>query len=118
MAKQADTFGFDTGQTWAFGRGTRPVASQPVPVDNGNGFTARRSEYEQPAVFPSGDQTGRSEYEHPAVFPSGDQTGRSEYEHPAVFPSGDQTAAHRNMWDQLPPDRRRRGARYVGKHRA
>ena len=84
MAKQADTFRFDTGQTWAFGRGARPVAPQPVPVDNGNGFTARRSEYEQPAVFVSGDQT----------------------------------AAHRDMWDQLPPERRRRGRRYVGKHRA
>jgi hypothetical protein len=100
MAKQADTFRFDTGQTWAFGPGARPVASQPVPVDNGKRFTARRSEYEQPAVFLSADQTGRSEYEQPAVFPSGDQT-----------------AAHRDMWDQLPPERRRRGRRYVGKHR-
>jgi hypothetical protein len=93
MAKQADTFGFDAGQTWAFGPGTRSVPSQPVPVGNGNGFTAGRSEYEQPAVFPS-------------------------YEQPAVFPSGDQTAAHRDVWDQLPPERRRRARRYVGKHRA
>jgi hypothetical protein len=88
MAKQADTFGFDTGKTWAFGRGTKPVASQPVPVDDGSRTTAGRSDYEQPAVFIS------------------------------VFPSGDQTAAHRDVWDQLPQERRRRGRRYVGKHRA
>jgi hypothetical protein len=101
MAEQTDTFGFDISRTWAFGPGARPVAFQPVSVDDGNGYTAKRSEYQQPAVFPSGDETGRSEYEQPAVFPSGDQT-----------------AAHRDVWDQLPPERRRRARQYVGKHRA
>jgi hypothetical protein len=88
MAKQADTFGFDNGQAWAFGRGAKPVPSQPVPVDHRNRTAARPSDYQQPAVFLS------------------------------VFPSGDQTAAHRDVWDQLPAERRRRGRRYVGKHRA
>ena len=97
MAKQASTLDFGSSDAWAFGPGTRTVTSDPVPVVES-----------APAVASS-----------PAVEgPPPDLA--QDHEQPAVFPSepSEPSAAERDVWDQLPAERRRRSRRYVGKHRA
>ncbi|HEX2024782.1 MAG TPA: hypothetical protein VHH92_00120 [Actinomycetota bacterium] len=107
MAKQASTYGYGSSDAWAFGPGTKsparvhtepvhtqPANSEPMPVVDTAPASQYRSEYQQPAVF---------SYERPAVF---------------LTEPSEPSAAERDVWDQLPPERPKRGGRYVGKHRA
>jgi hypothetical protein len=102
MAKQAASF--ETADSWAFGpgsnggngarsragNGARSMPARKTPV------AARPDDYAQPAVFPT-------DYAQPAVF---------------LAEIDEVPPAERHVWDQLPEKRRRRGRRYVGKHRA
>lgn len=97
MAKQATTYGFGNTDSWAFGPGHGNGSSGPVRAV---------------AAAPRADV--RQHYQEPAVFLT-----HLDHEQPAVFPEpAEPTAAERDVWDQLPQERRRRSRRYVGKHRA
>jgi hypothetical protein len=97
MAKQANTIDFGSSDAWAFGPGTRALTPDPAPVAEST-----------PAVESS-----------PAVEgpPSDLAQGHEQL---AVFPSdpSEPSTAERDVWDQLPAERRRRSRHYVGKHRA
>jgi hypothetical protein len=97
MAKQAATLDVGSNDAWAFGPGTKTVTPDPVPVVES---------------APAADSSLAVEGPLPD-FPQ-------EHEQPAVFPSepSEPSAAERDVWDQLPAERRRRSRRYVGKHRA
>jgi hypothetical protein len=97
MAKQANTIDFGSSDAWAFGPGTRTLTPDPAPV----------------AESTLGVESS------PAVEgPPSDLA--QDHEQPAVFPSEpfEPSAADRDVWDQLPAERRRRSRHYVGKHRA
>jgi hypothetical protein len=95
MAKQAASF--DTADSWAFGPGSKRGngASEARSVPARKVLAATPADYAQPAVFLN--------YAQPAVF---------------LAEVDDAPPAERHVWDQLPEERRRRGRRYVGKHRA
>jgi hypothetical protein len=97
MAKQANTIDFGSSDAWAFGPGTKTLTSDAVsPAEN------------TPAVESSLVVEGPPPYL------------AEDHEQTAVFPSepSEPSAAERDVWDQLPAERRRRSRRYVGKHRA
>jgi hypothetical protein len=102
MAKQAASF--ETADSWAFGPGSNGGNGARSHVGNGARSMPARA---TPVA------AGPHDYAQPAVFPT-------DYAQPAVFLAAvdEVPAAERHVWDQLPEKRRRRGRRYVGKHRA
>jgi hypothetical protein len=103
MAKQAASF--ETAGSWAFGPGS----------NRGNGATSNGGNRARSLpARKSPVEAGRDDYGQPAVFLA------DNYAQPAVFVAEVDEAppAERHVWDQLPAERRRRGRRYVGRHRA
>lgn len=105
MAKQAASF--ETADSWAFGPGSNGGNGARGNRGNGAKSIGGHGARSMPAQV-----AGADDYARPAVF--------LDYAQPAVFLAAvdEVPPAERHVWDQLPQERRRRGRRYVGKHRA
>lgn len=108
MAKQAASF--ETADSWAFGPGSN--GGNGARSNRGNGAKSHGRNRARSMPGREAPMAGADDYAQPAVF--------LDYAQPAVFLAevDEVPPAERHVWDQLPQERRRRGRRYVGKHRA